>query len=68
MTKFAIALIFASLSATAVAGTYNYSCNVCVFPTLATTNGSDECEPVGKAYPLRVDEDKNVLEWREKRY
>ena len=66
--KFTIALIFASLSTTAIAETYNYSCNVCVFPTIATADGSDGCELVGKAYPLRVDENKNVLEWRGKKY
>jgi hypothetical protein len=51
------------------AETYNYSCNVCVFPTLPTSDGSDGCDVVsGKTYPLRVDDNKNVLEWRGKKY
>src|ERR1035437_5373970 len=62
--KFTIALIFASLSTTVVyAETYNYSCKVCVFPTIGY-----DCEVDGKTYPLRVDGNKNVLEWRGKKY
>src|SRR6478672_7530522 len=67
--KLVIALIFACIATTAVyAETYNYSCNVCVFPTTATNDGSDGCEAVGQTYPLRVDDTKNVLEWRGKKY
>jgi len=64
--KLIIALIFASLSSTVVrAETYNYSCKACVFPF--RTFGYD-CEGDGKTYSLRVDDDKNVLEWRGKTY
>jgi hypothetical protein len=68
--KITIALIFACLSTAAVyAETYNYSCKVCVFPTIAANDGSDGCEEVGgKTYPLRIDDTKKVLEWRGKRY
>src|ERR1035437_10971438 len=63
--KFTIAFIFAFLSTTVVyAETYNYSCKVCVFPT----NAIDGCDVDGKTYPLRVDDSKNVLEWRGKQY
>jgi hypothetical protein len=56
--KLTIALIFATLStAVAYAETYNYSCKVCVFPTIAS-DGYDGCEVDGKTYPLRVDENK----------
>ncbi len=68
MMKLTIALIFASLSTAVVyAETYNYSCKVCVFPTIAI-DGYDGCEVDGKTYPLRVDDNKNVLEWRGKKY
>jgi hypothetical protein len=67
--KLTIVFIFTYLSTAAVcAETYNYSCNVCVFPTVPSSDGSDGCEVVGKAYPLRVDDTKNVLEWRGKKY
>jgi hypothetical protein len=66
MMKLTIALLFAFLSTTVVyAETYNYSCKVCVFPF--PTFGYD-CEVDGKTYPLRVDDNKNVLEWRGKKY
>jgi hypothetical protein len=67
--KLTIALIFAFLFTTAVyAETYNYSCKACVFPTIAI-GGSDGCDVVdGKTYPLRVDDNKKVLEWRGKKY
>jgi hypothetical protein len=66
--KLTIALIFASLSTAVVhAETYNYSCKVCVFPTIAI-DGYDGCEVDGKTYPLRLDDNKNVLEWRGKKY
>ena len=63
-----IALIFATLSTTVVcAETYNYSCKPCIFPPIA--GDGDGCDVVdGKTYPLRVDDNKNVLEWRGKRY
>jgi hypothetical protein len=65
--KLTIALIFTYISTADVyAETYNYSCKVCVFLTIATSDGSDGCEVDGKTYPLRVDDNKNVLEWREK--
>jgi hypothetical protein len=64
MMKLTLALIFAFLSTTVVyAETYNYSCKVCVFPTIGY-----DCEVDGKTYPLRVDDNKNVLEWRGKKY
>ena len=67
-----IALIFAFLSTTAVhAEIYNYSCNACLFPKIVIhgNEGYDGCDVVhGKTYPLRVDENKNVLEWRGKKY
>ena len=70
MMKLTIALIFAFLSATAVyAEIYNYSCKACVFPRIVSGDGSDGCDVVdGKTYPLRVDDKKNVLEWRGKIY
>jgi hypothetical protein len=70
MMKLTIALIFAFLSATAVhAEIYNYSCNACVFPRIVIDDGYDGCDVVdGKTYPLRVDTNKNVLEWRGKKY
>jgi hypothetical protein len=72
MMKLTIALIFASLSTTVVYGEepFNYSCNACVFPGIVM-DGVDgyNCDVVvGKTYPLRVYEDKNVLEWRGKKY
>lgn len=69
-TKVTIAVIFAVLSTTAVcAEVYNYSCKACIFPRIVTDDGSDGCDVVeGKTYPLRVDEKKNVLEWRGKKY
>jgi hypothetical protein len=68
--KLTIALIFAFLSTNAVhAEIYNYSCNPCVFPRIVTDDGYDGCDVVnGKTYPLRVDTNKNVLEWRGKKY
>lgn len=67
--KLTIALVVTYLSTVVVyAETYNYSCKVCVFPTIAS-DGYDGCEEIdGKTYPLRVDENKNVLEWRGKKY
>jgi hypothetical protein len=70
MMKLTIALMFAFLSATAVyAEIYNYSCKACIFPRIVSGDGSDGCDVVeGKTYPLRVDDKKNVLEWRGKKY
>ena len=70
MMKLAIALIFALLPTTAVyAEIYNYSCKACVFPKIVGDQGYDGCDVVdGKTYPLRVDDNKNVLEWRGKKY
>jgi hypothetical protein len=66
--KFAIVLVSMCLStATAFAETYEYSCKVCIFPTIANGSG-DGCDVDGKAYPLRIDDNKNVLEWRMKIY
>lgn len=67
--KLTIAIIFASLSTTVVyAETYNYSCKACLFPKIAS-DGFDGCDVVdGKTYPLQVDDNKKVLEWREKKY
>ena len=68
--KLTIALIFAFLSTTTVyAEIYNYSCKACVFPRIVSDDGSDGCDVVdGKTYPLRVDDNKNVLEWRGNKY
>jgi hypothetical protein len=65
MMKLTVALIFAFLSTTAVyAEIYNYSCKAGVFPRIV---GGDGCDVVdGKTYPLRVDDNKHVLEWRGK--
>jgi hypothetical protein len=70
MMKLTIALFFAFLSTTAVyAESYNYSCKACVFPRIVSDDGNDGCDVVdGKTYPLRVDANKNVLEWRGKQY
>lgn len=66
--KLLTAVILTHLSiASAYAETYNYSCKACIFPSIAI-DGSDGCEVDGKAYPLRVDEKKNVLKWRGKNY
>ena len=69
MTKLTIALIFALLPTTAVyAEIYNYSCKACVFPRIVSDDGYDGCDVVdGKTYPLRVDDKRNVLEWRGKK-
>lgn len=68
--KRAIASILACLATSAVyAETYNYSCKVCMFPSDSGGGGGDDgCEEEGKAYPLRVDENKSILEWRGKKY
>src|SRR5262249_25556013 len=68
--KLTIALIFAPLPTTAVyAEIYNYSCKACLFPRIVSEDGYDGCDVVdGKTYPLRVDDNKNVLEWRGKKY
>lgn len=70
MVKLIIALIFAFFSATAVsAETYNYSCKPCLFPGIVNGDGFGACDVVdGKTYPLSVDDKKNVLEWRGKKY
>lgn len=68
MMRFAVAPISVVLFATAAnAEIYNYSCKICMFPSDAR-DGSDGCEVVGPALPLRVDDNKNVLEWRGKKY
>jgi hypothetical protein len=65
--KLTIAIIFASLSTTvAYAETYNYSCKACVFPGISSGDGCDVVD--GKTFPLRVDDKRNVLEWRGKKY
>jgi hypothetical protein len=68
--KLTIALILAFIPTTAVyAEIYNYSCKACIFPSIVGDDGSDGCDVVdGKTYPLRVDDNKNVLEWRGKKY
>jgi hypothetical protein len=53
MTKLTIAFIFVSLAATAAANAETYNYS---------------CKVDGKAYPLRVDDVKNTLEWRGKTY
>lgn len=67
--KLTIALVVFCLSTAAVyARTYTYSCKVCVFPSISN-NGDDGCEEVGgNTYPLQVDDQNNVLEWRRRRY
>ena len=68
--KLTMVLSFAFLSTTAVyAEIYNYSCKACLFPRSVSNDGYDRCDVVdGKTYPLRVDDSKNVLEWRGKKY
>jgi hypothetical protein len=68
--KLTIALFIAFLPTTAVyAEIYNYSCKACIFPRIVSDDGYDGCDVVdGKTYPLRVDDNKNVLEWRGKKY
>lgn len=68
--KLTIAVIFAFLSTTAVyAETYNYSCKACLFPGIVSGDGFGGCDVVdGKTYLLTVDDKKNVLEWRGKKY
>lgn len=56
------ALLMVSIC-TANAEVYSYSCQACIFPTIGY-----DCEAVGKPYPLRVDANKSVLEWRGKKY
>jgi hypothetical protein len=71
MKKFAaMTAIFVVLSTAVVyAATYNYSCKACLFPKIVGEHGFDGCDVVdGKTYPLRVDDSKNVLEWRGKKY
>jgi hypothetical protein len=66
--KLITAVIFATLSTTVgYAEIYNYSCNVCIFPSSAS-DGSDGCDVDAKTYPLQVDDNKNVLAWRGKKY
>jgi hypothetical protein len=69
MMKLTVAL-FAFLSTTAVhAEIYNYSCKACLFPKIVSDDGFDGCDVVdGKAFPLRVDDNKHVLTWRGKQY
>src|SRR5262249_39210643 len=58
MLKLAIALVFLYLSTAVVyAETYNYSCRVCIFPSIPS-GGYDGCDVDGKTYPLRVDDSK----------
>ena len=52
MIKFTIAIIFASLSASVVHAEIY----------------NYSCRVDGKMYPLRVDETKNILEWRGKKF
>jgi hypothetical protein len=68
MMKLTIALILAFLSTTAVyAEIYNYSCKACAFPRIVSDDGSDGSDVIdGTAYPLGVDDNKNVLECRGK--
>jgi hypothetical protein len=70
MMKLTIAVVFVFLTiATAHAEIYNYSCHACLFPKIIDDYGFAQCDVVdGKTYPLRVDANKNVLEWRGKRY
>lgn len=70
MMKLTIAFIFAVLPITAVyAEIYNYSCKACLFPKIVSDDGYDGCDVVGgKTYPLRVDDNKNILEWRGNKY
>jgi hypothetical protein len=66
--KLTMALFFAIFWTTVgYAGTYNYSCNICLFPSISG-DGGDGCDVDGKSYPLRVDDNNNVLEWRGKKY
>ncbi|WP_164635340.1 hypothetical protein [Rhodopseudomonas sp. BR0G17] len=68
MKRFAVAIVLSAFVATpAKAEIYNYTCRSCMFPSIPR-DGSDGCEVVGRGYPLRVDDKKNVLDWRGKRY
>jgi hypothetical protein len=68
--KLTIAFILAWFSTTAAyAEIYNYSCKACLFPRIVGDDGYGRCDVVdGKTFPLRVDDSKNVLEWRGKKY
>jgi hypothetical protein len=58
------AIIIASLAANvAQAETFNYSCQVCMFPT-----GNENCDAEGKTSPLRIDDGKMILLWKGKTY
>lgn len=68
MSTFPLAPIFIVIFVTAAnAEIYNYSCKICAFPSDAS-DGSDGCEVVGPILPLRVDDNKNILEWRGRKY
>lgn len=45
---------------------YNYLCKVCIFPNRVEAGECDVGD--GKSYPLRVDENRKILEWRGKKY
>jgi hypothetical protein len=49
------------------AETFNYSCKVCAYPSVPS-NGSAGCEVDDKAHPLKIDDKKNVLDWRGRKY
>lgn len=67
LTKPALAFVFLHLSTAAVlAETYNYACTACIFPPLP--GRGDGCDVDEKTYPLQVDDTRNVLEWRGKKY
>jgi len=66
-------LLWNLFPAAASAQTINYSCRPCIFPgkTLpgqANVSSSFCDEAEGKAYPLQIDEKRNLLIWRGKQY
>jgi hypothetical protein len=71
MNKVTIAGIAVLFTTPVYADVYSYSCNACLFPNIIIegNDGYDGCDVVdGKTYPLRVDETRNILEWRGKKY
>lgn len=62
----AIIVAFSPFVSSAEPLIFNYSCSSCVFPH--NTHGDGGCDSDKASYPLRVDTDKNILEWRGKKY
>ncbi len=64
LISFIFSLTFVATAADAEV--FNYSCKLCIFPPTAIGDGCDVAD--GKVYALRIDESKNLLEWRGQRY